>query len=406
MTTVTLPSGLKTIGNNAFANCKNLKEITFASGLETIGNSAFANCKMLEEATLSSGLKTIGERAFEECSSLKQITLSSGLESIGVNAFAGCSSLAKTNFNGTASQWAQVNFEYNNAKQEFESNPIFVSENLYLNGELALYIEIKNVKNISDYAFANCKTLRKVTIGDNVEKIGESAFLNCFRLIKVITSDSVSKICSDAFRNCYNLSSVTLGKNVKTLNETAFYRCYNLFEVYNLSSLSLFGTTFSNAKDIYESLDAPSKLSTDAKGYIIYINGTDKILVGYDGTDRTLTLPQGITEIGKYVFYDCYWIEHITIQDGLKTIGESAFEKCSNLKTIILPTSVTSIDYCAFYYSGLNAIYYKGTEEDWEKLEWSTNKVYYYSETKPTDTQNNYWHYDTDEKTPITTWES
>lgn len=422
---VTLPSSLKSIGNSAFANCKNLQEITFASGIKTIGNSAFANCSslkqitlsselesignsafasctMLENATLSSGLKTIGERAFEKCSSLKQITLSSGLESIGVDAFVGCSSLAKTNFNGTASQWAQVDFKYNYNNTGYDSNPIRLSKNLYLNGELATRVEIKDIEKISNYAFEYCESLLYVTI-DNVETIGGSAFEYCYRLIKVITGNSVTNIDTYAFAKCYSLSSVTIGKNVNDVSRYAFGWCYNLFEVYNLSSLSLSTWEFSYAKDIYTSLDSPSKLSEDA-GFIIYTNGADKILVGYEGSDRTLTLPQGITEIGKYVFYGCSWIEHIIVPDGVTTIDKSAFEECSNLKTIILPTSITKRDSDAFSNSGLNAIYYKGTAEEWENVEnWSTNIVYYYSDTKPTD-NGKYWHYDTDGKTPVV-WE-
>ncbi len=379
---VTLPSSLKTIGESAFENCSSLKQITLSSGLETLGDSAFANCTNLEEVTFASGTKTIGKRAFANCSSLKQITLSSGLESIGVNAFVGCSKLAKTNFNGTASQWAQVDFKYDYTNNKFDSNPIRLSRNLYLNGELATSIEIKDVKDISDYAFVYCESLLYVTIGDNVETIGKYAFESCRRLIKVVTSDSVTKIYYNAFAYCDHLSSVTLGKNVKSISEVAFRGCFNLFEVYNLSGLSFIANsshTFKYAKDIYTSLDSPSKLSKD-DGFIIYTNGTDKILVGYEGSDRTLTLPQGITEIGKYVFYGCSWIEHI-----------------------ILPTSVTSIGSDAFYNSGLNAIYYTGTAEEWEKLEWSTNIVYYYSETQPSD-NDKYWHFDTDGKTPVV-WE-
>ena len=60
----------------------------------------------------------------------------------------------------------------------------------------------------------------------------------------------------------------------------------------------------------------------------------------------------------------------------------------------------------AFYYSdGLEAVYYKGSEEDWSKIEGNDElsgvTKYYYSETKP-EAEGNYWHYN--EKGEVEVW--
>lgn len=405
--TITIGYNVKSIGVGAFANC--FADINYTGTMSQWAQIAFAdaksnpcnyssyleiNNKKLETITAEDLKDTtsISDFAFYYCSDLEKVTLHSGIKSIGESAFDKCNSLTKTDFKGTASQWAQIKFV--NEK----SNPLYYAKHLYINGEELFSIEFKDVEKISDFAFMNCISLLYVTFGDNVKEIGKCAFTSCFRLIKVVTSDSVTKIGKLAFKSCYNLTSLVVGKNVKDVDRWAFINCYNLFEVYNLSDLSFTKNSdsyiISYAKDVYKSLDAKSKLSKDAKGYVTFANGTDKILVGYEGSDRSLTLPQGITQIGKYVFYDMNWIESVTIPEGVTTIGERAFENCSGLQTFIFPTSITTIGGYVFYNcEKLNAIYFKGTAEEWEKIGWSVNyELYYYSNTKPT-TSGNYWSY-------------
>ena len=57
------------------------------------------------------------------------------------------------------------------------------------------------VVEIGNKAFANCKNLRKVTIGKNVKKIGNRAFFKCTKLKKiVIKSKKIKSVKSNSFR--------------------------------------------------------------------------------------------------------------------------------------------------------------------------------------------------------------
>lgn len=60
---ITCPTSLKTVGNYAFTNCSSLREMDFCDGLNSIGEHAFTGC-MLTSVTLPSSLMSIGEDAF------------------------------------------------------------------------------------------------------------------------------------------------------------------------------------------------------------------------------------------------------------------------------------------------------------------------------------------------------
>ena len=106
---VVLPNGLKRIKEQAFAGCRELKELMLPDSVNTIGKSAFSRCGIetlklsaklkqiprdafsssaLREIVLPEGVKSIGDNAFRHCTDLKKAVLPTSLEKIGYNAFA------------------------------------------------------------------------------------------------------------------------------------------------------------------------------------------------------------------------------------------------------------------------------------------------------------------------------
>lgn len=94
---VSLPASVTEIRARAFENCRKLRTIDFASSsqLTTIGDWAFYNCHNLRNLSLPEGLTNIGDAAFYGCHYLSEITLPSSILSICDNAFATCSRMEK-----------------------------------------------------------------------------------------------------------------------------------------------------------------------------------------------------------------------------------------------------------------------------------------------------------------------
>lgn len=93
LTKVNLPEGLKTIGDQAFANTSKLTAIELPSSVVSVG-SAFFGCEALASATLNEGLETMGNNMFYNCKALTSIVIPASVKTIGGTTFMSCSKIA------------------------------------------------------------------------------------------------------------------------------------------------------------------------------------------------------------------------------------------------------------------------------------------------------------------------
>lgn len=70
---------IRCIGNDVFSNAKKIKDISFGK-IELIGDRAFKGCTSLTKLTFPETLKTISEDAFSECSNLKEVEFLGNLD--------------------------------------------------------------------------------------------------------------------------------------------------------------------------------------------------------------------------------------------------------------------------------------------------------------------------------------
>ena len=86
----------------------------------------------------------------------------------------------------------------------------------------------------------------------------------------------------------------------------------------------------------------------------------------------SITIPKGVTNIGSYAFFACKSLKVIALPESVTCIGDSAFNSCDSLTSITIPASITSIGKCAFLdCESLTSITFQGTIAQWEEIELS-----------------------------------
>ncbi len=343
--TITIPNTITSIGKHAFSGCSNLETVIFAEnsqlqvinegafeycyklttftipeGTVSINRDAFSNCINLEEITMPTSLTTIGEGAFNHCSELEEITIPSNVNNIGIGAFSSCQNLKS---------FVVENNEYYTS----------IDGNLYS----------KDGTTLLQYAIA--KQAETFVVPNSVTKIEEKAF----------------------YAN-KNIISITLPSGLQNIGYDAFVDCKNLFEVYNLSSLlitkgsDMYGSVAKNARDIYTSLSAQTKL-TKVNDCILYTEGQEKFLLSYVGEETIIEIPAGVTTIEQSAFEYNTYLQSVSLPDSVNTIGEFAFAYCTNLTTVTITKTLSRIEIGAFLGCGrLKNIYYNGTIAEWNNI--------------------------------------
>ncbi len=330
-----------------------------------IEEQAFSNCSNLKSITIPSSVKVVENQAFQNCSNLTSITIPDSVTYIGYDAFEKCVVLSNVYYEGSIEEWCRLNCSiFKNSYRDVPIEPFYAPTHFYLRSnedwEELTSIEIPNtIAEIGDYqfygfnhvtsikmpnsierigesAFQNCSRLTSIVIPNSVRSIGVSAFAGCSSLTSVVIPNSVRSIGVSAFASCSSLTSVVIPNSVTSIGESSFSGCYRLAEIYNLSNLNIEKGKLSNggigfyAKVIHKSLDEPSKIITKDDYVFVKDNGNEYYLLGYNGKATDLVLPNDI-EGNNY------------------KIEKSAFSCCRNLTSIVIPNSVTSIEWGAFF---------------------------------------------------------
>ena len=340
LTSIVIPNSVTDIGTAAFQKCSGLTSIVIGNKVKSIGNSAFSGCSSLTSIVIPNSVTSIGEYSFQKCSGLTSIVIGNSVTSIGFYAFRDCSGLTAVYINDL-SAWCNIDFT------DFCSNPTSYAKNLYLNGELITKLVIPDdVTEIKNYTFRICSALTSVEIPNSVTSIGDKAFQYCNGLTSIEIPNSVKSIGEYAFDYCSNLTSVVIGNSIKSIGKDAFGECPEITTVYisdiaawcNIDFSSYYSNPLYYAKNLYLNGDIVTDLVipnnvTEIKDYAFY----------NCHTLTSVVIPNSVTSIGKYAFWDCSGLTSVVIGNSVTSIGDYAFYNCYKLKTVVNLSSLTII---------------------------------------------------------------
>ncbi|MBO5553033.1 MAG: leucine-rich repeat protein [Paludibacteraceae bacterium] len=457
----------ETISGNCGANGDNVKwyfnECTGA--LRIVGTGAmfdyssystvpwYSRRTSITSVTIASGVTSIGNYAFSNCTNLTSVTIPSSVTSIGDNAFRSCYAMESVYITDLAA-WCNISFSSR------DSSPFNRNDDashlgggyLYVNGTKVTTLTIPNgITSIPDHAFYGFAGITSLQI-NKATVIGQYAFYGCHGLTTVTVPQGVTSIRNYSFTNCSHLQSISIPASVTYVGTGMLYNCYALTDIYaswtttvptwetNLtnkspqSSITLHvpcgsgdpyraangwkdytlqgsgtsnytltvtvnnnaagtvridegaaGTTVSKSMHC-EDTHTITATSTDCYYFKQWNDGNTenprKIGIGANKTytaefaegygagrcgpnarwflscDGVLTISPtlGTGWMGSYTeVFDVPWydyrheIKSVVINPGIKNIGSLVFCACDNLTSVTIPSSVNSIDISAFH---------------------------------------------------------
>ncbi len=280
----------------------NFDELRYFTGLKRIGG--FYGCNNLTSVILPNGVITIDTYAFQNCYKLKSVTIPASVKNIFSDAFYGCENLDNV-YIEDIDAWCRISSDHPKGNK------------LYLNGTLVTHVTFpSDVTTVSVGVFEGYKHLTTVKLHDNISKIEAKAFSRT------------------------GITSITIPKSVVEIGREAF------------AGSSLAEVVFANG----------SQLKTIHGGYAD-MDTSESYGAFMNCPITSIAIPAGVEEIPATTFEDCTKLQTVTFASGskLKTIGGGhttdsgygpytygAFERCTALTSIVIPTSVTTIEAAAF----------------------------------------------------------
>ena len=353
---ITFGNSVRNIESQAFEGCP-LTSVTLPESLDSIGDYAFGYCWNISSITLPNNVRHIGTEAFGYCDPLSShIVIPASVTSMGTNPFAGCYNIPSILVDSNNTVYDSR--EDCNAVIETATNKLIVGcKNTVIPS---------SIKIIDDFAFDECEDLISITIPENVTHIGFAAFDHC-GFTSLIIPDSITTIGQHAFQGCKRLQSLVLGKSITLIEGEAFGDLKELKQIQIKAPVppSIGSSVFDNVNrgiPVYVPDTSVAAYQADPEwGRFTNITAQSQVPHGTCGNhlnwiivDSVLTII-GTGAIDDFASpEDVPWSEYtsmidsVSIDVGVTSIGQNAFNGCTGLTTLYLSENIATIGQSAF----------------------------------------------------------
>ena len=290
-----IPSGITEIGEGAFMNCKNLREIIIPEGVVSIGSEAFYGCSALRRVQLPTSLVCFDRHShFSHCTSLDSIFIPQNVDSIPSDIFVDCHSLAK------------IVVDKRNQKYDSRQDCNCV------------------IRTSDNVLVAGCKGS---VIVDGIQSIDEYSF-NESSITSIHIPASVVRIDSTAFRDNEYCMAISVDSN------NPYYKSdgTNSIMERGTNKLVLACATTQISPEV-SSIGAYA--FTNSSGLVVIPSGVRSIGHAAFGECKdlfTVIIPPSVERIERFAFGHCKQLTNVIMRGTPAFIHESAFDGCDNLK--------------------------------------------------------------------------
>lgn len=375
ITSITMGDRVRVVDDYSFTGCTGLKSIVFGPNVENIGNTAFvseglavesitvpANDKWISDIPIFSDMRKLKEIIIPECDA-DLVTVDGVLFNKDMTVLYRYPSDKLGDTYNVPTTVMYIHSGAFNSNQNLKN--LVLPDGLKHMGNYVFSESVslqsvnipENISVIPRYAFYG-SDISSIVLPDNVTDIDYSAFGFCESLTEITLSQNLARIHSMAFAGCTKILSITIPKSLNSIQSSAFIGC-NIQTIINHSSL--FFTPGSNEHGGIalgaETIEQGNSFIRTVDGFKVSYNTEDRtyVLLAYEGVLRDVTVGNLTIDgveytpiaIGNGAFSENGSnnpiVSNVTIQDSVRSIGDSAFEYCLGLRSVTLPSGLVDI---------------------------------------------------------------
>lgn len=404
--TITVPSGVTTIGEYAFSGATEVQKIQLGETVRSVGNYAFSGCSKLDYVYIPISVTEIGYDVFNCCGEIEDGIVQYGgnkqdWESVQVRSGSSNdeifndASVFKTTYTkpnavqgldisateeGMVLSWKEAKYAHKYEIQRKVSTSTdwrdvgttfgtTWTDTAVVSGEKYDYrvigVATDGTHGDEDYATVVSATMPYRTLGsgsygDNIQWVlkdnGVLAIsgTGAMKEFKTIYDTEGTWRTSEL---AVKVKTVVIEDGITSVGSYAFYGCTQLTSVELPDTVTAIGSNAFNNCTTLAAVKLPDAITS------IGDNAFNATALG------SVTIPKGVKTIDISTFAYCNALRTVTLHDEVETIGNNAFHQCSALKSIDIPLSVKKIDSFAFELcSKLAVINYAGSARSWAKI--------------------------------------
>ncbi len=346
---VELPEAITEISEGVFKGCKSLTKVKHGGELTKIGKSAFEKCEGLKSIAIPSTVVEIGANALAG-TAVTQIEIPSSVNILGKGVLSGCSYIETIVAPVTLySSFGEMFSDAANASGSIVPKTV-------------KSVTINSTQNIPSNFFEECVSIEEIIVGEGIQRVGSYAFSNCSQLKYLSLPSTLTSFSTSSTNECIRLYEITNKSSSVSISAGSYVAPYayvvNASDEERASYVDVSGMRFACYLDKWyligytagqNEITLPDSVG-DASSYGIahHLFRGDKLL-------KRITIPKALNYLGEKVFAEAELLEQVSIAKDatLDILPEYTFSFCLALKRVVLPSSITEIEQCAFYQSYL-----------------------------------------------------
>ncbi len=240
-----------------------------------------------------------------------------------------------------------------------------------------------------NYAFAECTSLKNLTLSEEITAIGAYSFYGCTSLESVRIPSTIKDWGQHSFSECSKLKDITLPEGLTVMGGYAFYKTA-VERVVIPSTITQWNETQHRDRVGANDFNSYSFDGCQNLLSVIFTEGLKEIHGGFRDCPKLnkVVIPKSVNKL-NYAFENCNGLEEAYIEEGVQISDgnsnfQNAFYNCTNLKRLEIPAGVAiaynNAQWCMGC-SSLTDLYIHGQNYGYFPVGNNSSKIHCYSGT-------------------------